>query len=347
MISNEAAMHNIHGWRGLNSVGLWLFLCFASQPVYGEAGTIGIKMREHAEVDQARIRMSHIAECIGDTTVCEELYGVDVGPAPAPGKSMLLRIDDLKKILETEFQGKQFIFDRASVTRIVASGTDIDLDSIQRKLQQTINSLLSMEDGLRVVVNSLHLSSMGKARVGYSEVSFPDLDAIDSDPRAYLVSHLMGNPTIKVQLSAVDTEAESQVVWVRAQVEMEQQVPCAARDIENGTIIAADMVTTQWQKLVRTRQHVVQDIDSLLGKRVKSFVGMGSAFASGQVESPATIRRGMIINAEIRRGNMRVQSKAKALGNGATGDVLELSIVGSSRKLTGKVRGPELVEVNL
>lgn len=349
-MNNTTDIMMSQSWRLLMSVGFWLLMLLSSQPVYGDEsseGMIHVRLREQVEVTRSRIRLSELAECVTPTPVCDEFYGVDVGPSPAPGRMTLVRVEDLQKILHVEFGDRLFAFDKSSVIRVTAAATDADVEGIHRRLQQTLDELLGMEENLRAVVVNIHMSTLGKVRQGFTRIRFPEIDALTGDPRLYLVAHLMGNVPLKVELSREDDEHETQNLWVRAQIEVEQNLPTVTQDVEANKILKEELLTMQWQKLSRTRQNYVGSFADLIGKRVRNHVQMGSPISMTNVSAQFAIKRGATVNAEILRAGMRVQSKVKALNNAAVGDQLDVVVIGSGRKLTGVVRNADLVEVNL
>lgn len=308
---------------------------------------VHVVLKEQVDVARGRLRLSDVAACAIEAPICEEFYGVDLGPAPAPGRIALMRIEDLQKILHAEFGDILFVFEKTAAIRVTAAAADVNMDAIQRALQQELDNLLSVEDEIKAVVNGLHLSSLGKIRPGYTNISFPELEAINGDVKVHVISHLMGNMPVKVVLTPAGDGTDQHVLWVRAQIDVEQYLPTVTRDVQAGTILTEDILTMQWQKLARTRQHYVQDSAMLLGKRLKTSLQIGAPIAVNNVAAQFAVKRGATVNAEIRRDGMRVQSKVKAMGNAAVGEQLDVTVIGSGRKLTGVVRNADLVEVNL
>jgi flagella basal body P-ring formation protein FlgA len=89
----------------------------------------------------------------------------------------------------------------------------------------------------------------------------------------------------------------------------------------------------------------VTDIASLVGQETKSLLRNGRPVAKSDVGSPILIHRGDLIEVIVIGGGVSVSTNAKAVSNGAKGELIELETTNPRKRLIGRVADIGIAEI--
>lgn len=87
------------------------------------------------------------------------------------------------------------------------------------------------------------------------------------------------------------------------------------------------------------------DMSELIGKQLRRAVSTGAPIPRTSVGEPNVISSGEIIEIESVAGSVVVKSAAKALGGGAVGELINIELIPSRKRLSATVAGPMLVRI--
>ncbi len=125
------------------------------------------------------------------------------------------------------------------------------------------------------------------------------------------------------------------------------RVPVLSDNLQNGFIIkAADIDYIKIKERDFTKDMVV-DADALIGMTARRLVLADRPIKHSDLIAPQVVERGSLVNLSLRNSIMNITTKAKALENGATGEVIRVVNIASNQTLQAKITGPgEVVIVN-
>ena len=92
-------------------------------------------------------------------------------------------------------------------------------------------------------------------------------------------------------------------------------------------------------------EDVVESPGELVGLEVTGLVRSGIALSRGMFAAPRVVRRGDLLEVQVGGGGVRVTTSAKALADGAKGELIEIETLQPKRRLLAKVVNSSLVEV--
>ncbi len=332
---------------------LLLALCFcltllASRPVGAAEGVLQFapQVKKPAtftfkpvlETAAARIELGMLAVCAGIDAICEEAYGVDLGPAPEPGKTAVLSRERLSELLSREW-------DEAAVevkappggVRIISLGEELDGDLLAAELQAFIAASLGEKAPFRIEVMKLRLAGRPKLRPGEHKTLFPDFDGLATRNEDWLVKHATGNHKIDVRI-------DERTYTASAVLSLKKELPVAARNLLRGSFVHEKDLELGWVELGRGAQRWAVVPREALGKRLRRNVPLGAPILLADLETPLAIRRGDLVRLVMNSGDLSVSGHVKALDNGAYGQTIDALYPTTKKRMRVKVIDSSTVE---
>jgi flagella basal body P-ring formation protein FlgA len=118
----------------------------------------------------------------------------------------------------------------------------------------------------------------------------------------------------------------------------------AARDLDPGTVLTADDVTTERVPFMG-RQPV--DVGSLVGRKLRTMVPKGGVVYFESTGALELVRGGATVVLVVRDGGVALTADVVARNSGALGDMVTVYNPQTRKTLSGIVTGPNRVELTL
>lgn len=131
------------------------------------------------------------------------------------------------------------------------------------------------------------------------------------------------------------------------QIEAWDSVPVLARDITRGDIIREADITWDALPARSLGNRIVTDPSRLSGMTARRSLRAGDALRNTDVEIPKLVEKGDYAVVAVNAGPLTITGEAKALENGAMGDVIRLLNTDSNQTIEARVTGPGRVEIAL
>lgn len=123
------------------------------------------------------------------------------------------------------------------------------------------------------------------------------------------------------------------------------RVPVLSDNLQNGHIInARDIHHVNIAEREFTRDTIV-DADALIGMTARRMIIADRPIKKSDLIAPQVVERGALVNLSLRDSVMRITTQAKALENGATGDVIRVVNTASNKTIQARVTGPNEVVI--
>ncbi len=153
----------------------------------------------------------------------------------------------------------------------------------------------------------------------------------------------IGKTTVGVRCKG--TKAWS--LHVPVTVSMFKDIAVSSKLLSRGNLIKKSDVRLKRIDLATLPQGYIDDLDDLIGYKLKRRIAAGTALTPAIIEKPHRIKRGQRVTILARSGSMEVRMVGKALANGAIGDRIKVVNIKSKKKREGIVTKNGEVKVDL
>ncbi len=123
------------------------------------------------------------------------------------------------------------------------------------------------------------------------------------------------------------------------------QVPVLVENLQNGYIITKNDIEYISIKEREYSKDMIVDADALVGMTARRIVLADRPVRKSDLIAPQVVERGSIVNMSLANSIMQITTQAKALQNGATGDIIRVVNTASNQTLQARVTGPNEVVV--
>lgn len=154
-------------------------------------------------------------------------------------------------------------------------------------------------------------------------------------------AHQSRNVTIKTQCEGEQRWS----IFVPATLEIWGEVVVAARNLERGTVISAEDITTSRINTASLPSGHIVDKDRVVGMELRRSTRSGSYLVLSALEMPRVVNRGDAVVLEASSSSLTVAAKGTALGNGQVGEQIKVRNDQSERVVDALVVGPGRVTV--
>ncbi len=306
-----------------------------------DVGTVVVTLRAGAAVGESPVCVRHVATLSGGTAALRDRIGaLDLADRPKPGKPLpLLRSLVSYRIQVAGVERDHYRVQGAEVVQVTPGPSSFaEDDYLQEARQALLDRLALPADDIAVSLASapalpqMNLSARDEAK----------LQAILPEP-----VNVPGRLRIDVALLVNGQRAD--LVPLLLDVKVYRQVALAARPIESGEVLSDESVRYE-------RRPVESANGCLTAKDVKSGQKARRALPAGQVippaaveamnlDNPVLVKPRDLVKVVAKVGNLRVSALAEAEQEGRAGDYVRVHNVDSNKRLTGRVVGHGVVEV--
>jgi flagella basal body P-ring formation protein FlgA len=245
-----------------------------------------------------------------------------LGPAPAPGKDMILNARTLYKIasaLDVDWSpatsGEQLILRReASV---------ISQEEITRQLESSIK-----ENGVKEKFSISYMNAPSDIILPFNTEQTLEVTAFTFDPQRDSFNAVIVAPSAENPLKRMS---------VAGRVERLTPVPVLKNSLKNGDIISSldiDWIDLPHNKIANGTLMTEKDLVDMTPRRIAA---AGKPLGMNDLEHPTMVDRGDEVTLVFANGPMLLSVKGKAMQAGAIGDTVRVSNTDSNKNLTGIV----------
>jgi flagellar basal body P-ring formation protein FlgA len=331
-----------------------------------------IKLREKVASSSSVVRLGDVAEISGpDGEKQRRLAMLLLMPAPAPGTQRFVRLREVQDVLvaqgedlgQIRFAGaNQIAIESPGATRQAVSGSVVGgaldrravLLSGQVQGADAVSAAAPQLDEadverLRGELNALVMEYVA-AKAGQDDswrvsCTVPErflelLQTARSEPKCsggkapwtgrqrFVVSFTTPKGTVQIP--------------VFAEVGLATQAVVAVRPIERGGVITAAHVQAMTVDSVPTgsdERAPIISVEQLIGMEAREAIKAGEIVLSNQVRAPLLVKRGEEIAVVSRSGRIRVQTYARAVQDGAKGELVQVETLDKKDRYDARVTG--------
>lgn len=253
-----------------------------------------------------------------------------LGPAPQPGKDMILSARTLYRIASSldiawrpQSTAQQVIVRRAA--------TIIPASQIEEKLVAELRA-----SGAPGEFNVL-------ANGGIENIVLP----IDAD-KSFEVSDLRYEPHkdyFEAVIVAPSKDNPLKRQTIAGEVERIVSLPVLKTSMSNGDIISItdlDFIEVSAKSLPRD---IILDADKIAGQTPRRIASAGKPLSFNDIQPPQLVGRGETVTLVYKDGPILVSTKGKSLQNGALGELVRVTNIASHKNISGIVTGSREITV--
>lgn len=301
-----------------------LFLVAAALPLAGASAWADAVLRPSVVVDSDTIKLGDLFDNAGDKA------DTVVARAPAPGRRAVVDADWLRRVAINA--GVRWVPDNPFVEAVIErAGATVGAGRIQDAVVAAL------------VAQGVPKDSMVELNSGSSGVVVP----LGSD-QTVGVEGLYFDDMAQRFTATVVIPADSPTatrMQVNGRVFATIEVPVPARPIEHGELLAVRDLTFLKVRKDQLRADAVTDVDQVIGEAARQTLRAGDPISVNDLERPLAVTRGALIEVVLKTPDMLLTTQAKALDDGAIGDVVRVLNTRSNITVQGTVDGPGEVTV--
>lgn len=298
-------------------IALFLFtLCLGILVlVAGTRAALAASLKSESVITGEYIRLGDVFEGVKNADYI-------LGPAPAPGKDMILNARTLYKIasaLNVEWQpassAEQLVLKReASIIPVV---------NITNKLESKL-----MDEGIDGKFSITYTNQPSDIVLSGGSKTTMEITALNLDVQ---------NDTFNAIIVAPSAADPQKRMNVSGRIERLIPVPVLANTLRNGDLIGTRDI--DWIDVPHNRvaNGTLLTEDDLINMTPRRTVLAGKPIISNELESPKMVDRGDSITLIFETGPMVLTAKGKSMQAGSVGDTVRVSNTDSNRNLSGIV----------
>lgn len=306
-----------------------------------------LRLKATAVVDSPIVRLGDIADVLhADTEQTARLEAMTLHPAPAPGRTLVITISQIRSRLQIlgvdlsqlELTGKSRVrvtlkpADQPAVRAPVSSQHDIKKaeEKVQRALTDWVKRSFSDQSQYLYTV-----------RIHPDDVLMILKSRADSFRFHGLDRHVETEQELILKL--LDSKRVSNQARVYCQLQKVPEILATKYTLNKGTVIRADdLVWVNPEK----NQTGISDPRLVIGRELTRTVHQSNILQSKDLIAVPLIRDGAIVTVTARRGAISVRREMRARGTGGMGDSITLIALEGRDRLTATITGYNQAEVN-
>lgn len=300
-----------------------------------QAQVVSVVMPAENTVSGERILLGDVASIQAlnpaGTDLAEALSQVDLGPAPAAGEQIILRRTQIEQWLTaSRLNLGEVSWSLPQELRLNGQGQVLSEESLKMALEQYLSETEPYRGGEYSLI-SAHFGRLPTLPPG--RVTYRFVPQSSSNP-----AYLAGNFFFSVN------GREAARARVTAQVDLSIRAVVAARPLSRGHVLTEDDVSLSLAPYAQAKG-ALTDPAMVIGNAMKNNVNAGEPISERNLSKSLMIRRGDMVTIVAQQGGLKVTASGQARQDGALGDTVSVTNLNSNKNVSGKVIGPNMIEI--
>lgn len=303
-----------------------------------------IRLRERAQVESGIVRLKDVAEITGDPAAVEWLNKIELLAAPPVGSRRYLRIRELQDLLaERQVNLLDNRLSGASVVEI--ANVPPPVPAAASHVTSRPNVIRARQE-LRTALVSYLRQSAGRGEAFDVVVAVNDDTALALQQADYRFAVRGGQqPFAGRQRFEVVPEGSAEPIAVEADVSNTPVVVVAVRPLARGALIQAEDVELQPLGSLRIPDSAPSRIEDVVGREASQNLAAGQVLSNKTFRTQRLVQKGNPVTVTARSSGLRVRTTARALEDGAQGEVITVESILNRQSFFARVVGIDEVEV--
>lgn len=309
---------------------------------------ITLELFPEATVTDSRIFLGKVSSCQGYSEICNDSLGIDLGPAPLPGKTSIVSQTDIERLLKEEFPSSEVTLSGSPQVKISSIAKDISPEAIQTKLEKVIADKFSTLEDVRIKVDHIQIIQAPKLGAFSYQIEFPHLFSKNFGSTDKLIESLIGNRSHQFIILLEDNNERPYTGQILATISAERLVSIAKTNLQKGQILRLENVAWSWIPINGNLIKYVQDFTSFSQNNppvLRSEIKTGNPIPLDRLEFPPLIQKGQLVNIILKNNGLEITGKAKALRSGNENEFIEVTYPVTKKTVSAKIIDRSTVEV--
>lgn len=254
-----------------------------------------------------------------------------LGASPRPGQEMVLNARTLMRIaiaLDLDWRPSS----TADFVVITRAATYIDRGMIEDILRKEVKTQ-GYKGKFRLLVPNID-----------SEIILPQ-----DMPATAEVQHLRlykDRDFFEATIAAPSNANPVKTIRISGKIKRMIDVPVLRQALRNGSIISKNDIELIEIEEREVQHNMIVNADILIGMTPRRMLQQGKPILISTIESPRMIKRGDMVTMTLQSGPLTLTSRARALQDGAKGDVIRVVNMNSNRTIEAQVLAEREVVVS-
>jgi len=308
-------------------------LAFWAACVSSASAAPQVHVQSTAQVRAANVRLGDVARLSGLASAeRERLAAIDLGPAPAVGTGRLLPRAFLRSTLE-------------------AAGLPVGtVLRLPERLEVTRASAVLESSAQREAVEAVVRSHLGQVDT-LASVKVPNLPDVQV-PAGATISVTVdrapkGGRTVSTTLKVLDGQVAIRTQQVVVQIDPLTPTWVLRADIGRGQAVTSNDVVSVMRPASEQPADAIRDSAELMGATARRDLAAGEPLVRRAVELQPMVARGQRVTMVALGRGIRVSAVGEALAAGRQGETIRIKNLDSNKVVTGRVSGPQTVQMEL
>ncbi len=307
-----------------------MFLAIASTLL-----SITVTVPETAHVRGQELHVSSIVRVEGANVPDQaRIDALTLGYTPSPGYGRVITRDEIASKLRAALPNQTI-----SVVGSERCRVEVETEIVRG---ETLRA--SAMQALRDAVNGLDANVSDATPI--QDVIVPRADS-KLELRASVDGHNLRSGTVSVAVQMWIDGAPYQTVQAPLALEMFEKVPVLVVDVRRGEPLSASVVELKRQRVDATLQGDPLAWAAIPGATALRDLRSGTVVTDRDVQRTQLVKRGDVVQIQVRKGPVVARSTAIAAQDGYLGDKVRVTTTDAKRELTAVVNGRASVEVDL
>jgi len=254
------------------------------------------------------------------------LPDISFGNAPLPGQERILDknyiIFRLKTVLSDEELNKIIIPEKIRVQR---SFKKLDKDEIITKIKNEITKLI----GDKYKIENVNLRNA-------DEIKLPDINEIKYEIEFLSKSEMKNRVNGLINIIAENQKIKS--INFDVNISAWTKVIVAKENFNFNDVITNDKIEEVLMEVTKIKTaNLIKKKEEIINKAAKRRIRKGEIIEVADIKEPDIIKYGDIVDVIVQKKDFQIRVKAKALQNGATGDVIRFLNLNSKKTFFAEI----------
>ena len=289
------------------------------------------------DVDSDRLFLGKLATCSGIHQVCDEIYGIDVGPSPEAGRTVAWHPDKVRAIVKKEWPNADIRIAGAKVVKITATAVALTEERVESVLKGILSEAFAEDDALSATVDRVMLPPGLKLRPGDYALEFSELSKEHLEDPDWVIRNLSGNVRLKFNCRPQDDDGAVTSYSVATHITVNALIPVTAKALAKGAEITPEDIKSEMRPITRGGHQFVATTSELIQYRLRRPLPSGTPLLASDVELPRLVHRGQMVTLMMNEGDVAVSGSVKVMAYGITGQVIEAQFPATKKKMRVRV----------
>lgn len=309
------------------------------------AATAEVRLRDRCACAANLVTLGDVADILpAADPAAERLAAVELFPAPASGQVRYLRLRELQDLLlnrgvslaEHRFSGASQAVIEAAAPRAEAAAETFSSSQVQRarrRIETALTRALEKAGETSPMIFTFTLNDAQTRLVGQAvqEVAATGGRAPWVGPQQFTV--------------AVIAEGQREEFALDVQLALPPQVVVAKTTLSRGSLIGPQDVELRFAVAGENLDECFTRVADVIEGEATRQVVPGSVLARSDVRARLLVRQGQVVSVYARSAGIRVRTIARARGDAAAGELVEVESIEDRSRFLAQVTGVQEVQV--